>query len=68
MIGRRGATWLLYTAWKHRGIMPWKAWADLDQPRWPSRGEAVLKAFAIHAAELEHMVGDVLDSLASGGQ
>lgn len=42
--------------------MPWVAWG-YKELTWPSRGEAVLKAFAIHAAEIEHTTHDLLNSI-----
>lgn len=43
--------------------MPWKAWSGIEEPPWPSRGEAVLKAFAIHAAEVDTTTHDLLDAI-----
>jgi hypothetical protein len=43
--------------------MPWTAWESREECPWPSRGEAVLKAFAIFAAERERTVLSILESL-----
>ena len=51
----------------HRGVPPWTAWAGLEEPPWPSRGEALCKAFAIHAAEIERTTPDLLDAIGSIG-
>lgn len=47
--------------------MPWTAWLNLEEPPWPSRGEAVLTAFAVHAAELERTTLDLIEGLAKAG-
>jgi len=54
---------LLFAQWKHRGIRPSKAWAGFDVAPWPAREEAVLKAFAIHAAEIETTTHDLLQGI-----
>lgn len=44
-------------------MLPWTAWAGFTECPWPSRGEAVLKAFAIHAAKLETTTHDLLEAI-----
>lgn len=50
-------TWVLYSQWRFRNIDPVVALRGResaeDSPPWPSRLEAVMAAFAMHAAEAE---------------
>lgn len=43
--------------------MPWTAWnPNVQECPWPSRGSAILTAFAIHAAELERTTVDLVEA------
>lgn len=59
--------------WRFRGVDPaelWRRWRRLPVPAvepYPSRVEAVLMGFAMHAAEHERMLRDVIEAFGQSG-
>ena len=51
--------------WRYLGKQPDELWAGGRSP-WRSRVEAVLVAFAIHAAIHEEAVSNIIEGLAGG--
>lgn len=51
-------TWSLYAQWRYRGLSPFAALngSGAGEPPFPGRVEALLTAFAIHAAEVDRAV------------
>lgn len=58
---------MLYAQWRYRGLDPYVAtYGDKEPGPWPARHEAVLTAFAIHAALTEGATKDFLDAFGDG--
>lgn len=56
----------MYGQWRFRGIHPFELYTGLpvSEALWPARIEAVMQAFAIHAAMHERTIQDIAKAFA----
>lgn len=66
MMRARGECYRLYAQWRFLGLDPFRAFGGLGEPAFPERVEAMLTAFALHAANAESAVQDAIEALGSG--